>query len=409
MNNPYGAAADLLGAVRTSTLAGGMPASRGEWQPPAPADLQGLVPNLVVDALIGKGGMGAVYRAHQPHLGRTVALKILRPELAQDAAFSSRFTRESRALARLSHPHIVTLYDSGTSGGYAWMVMEYIAGANLREVLAEGHLSPAEALRLVPQICQGLQYAHDQGVVHRDLKPENILIDERGQAHLVDFGLAKLDEASGSADITQPGQVLGTLHYIAPEQLAGDTRADHRVDIYALGVVIYEMLTGSLPLGRFEPPSSHVGIDVRMDDVVLRSLERDPERRWQRVDQMSEVMDAIPAAVPPVAPVAAAAIPPSSPPQPPAAPARPLSRWSRGWAWLRACERARKGAYLAGICASLGLSTPLPAWCWRVLLITLVVIPNLGLGQMLVVAYLLLWIAVPKQARTVAIGDASKD
>ena len=393
MTDPYRAAADLLDAVRTDTLAGSPPASRGEWQPPTPAELQGLVSNLVVESLIGKGGMGAVYRAHQPHLGRTVALKVLRPELAQDAAFVARFARESRAMARLSHPNIVALFDSGTSGGYAWMVLEYIAGATLRTVLEEGRLSPQEAMRLVPQLCAGLQYAHGQGVIHRDLKPENILIDENGQAHLADFGLAKLDESAELPEITQPGQVLGTLHYIAPEQLAGDAAANHRVDIYALGVLIYEMLTGNLPMGRFEPPSRRIAIDLRMDEVVLRSLERDPERRWQQVAQMTQVMEGIrnsqaPAETPAVD-------------SPKKAPPDPLpSLWSRTCAWLRHFERERQGAYLAGICAGLGQSTPVPAWCWRIILILGLIGNgrNIDVGGWFMSLYVLLWIAVPKSA-----------
>lgn len=397
MTDPYRAAADLLGTVRTDTLAGSPPASRGEWQPPTPAELQGLVPNLVVESLIGKGGMGAVYRAQQPHLGRTVALKVLRPELAQDAAFVARFARESRAMARLSHPNIVALYDSGTSGGYAWMVLEYIAGATLRTVLAEGRLSPQEAMRLVPQLCAGLQYAHGQGVIHRDLKPENILIDENGEAHLADFGLAKLDESVELPEITQPGQVLGTLHYIAPEQLAGDAAANHRVDIYALGVLIYEMLTGNLPMGRFEPPSRRIAIDLRMDEVVLRSLERDPERRWQQVAQMTQVMEDIRTSPTTMAKSPTTDSGKKTVPEPLSSP------WSRTCAWLRHFERERQGAYLAGICAGLGKHTPMPAWCWRVILI-LGLIGNgksIDVGGWFISLYLLLWISVPKSTKKI--------
>ena len=393
MTDPYCAAADLLGAVRTDTLAGSPPASRGgEWQPPTPAELQGLVSNLVVESLIGKGGMGAVYRAHQPHLGRTVALKVLRPELAQDAAFVARFARESRAMARLSHPNIVALFDSGTSGGYAWMVLEYIDGATLRTVLAEGRLSPQEAMRLVPQLCAGLQYAHGQGVIHRDLKPENILIDENGEAHLADFGLAKLDESGDLPEITQSGQVLGTLHYIAPEQLAGDTAANHRVDIYALGVLIYEMLTGNLPMGRFEPPSRRIAIDLRMDEVVLRSLERDPERRWQQVAQMTQVMEDIRTSPTTMAKSSAGDSVQKAVPEPPRSP------WSRTCAWLRHFERERQGAYLAGICAGLGKNTLVPAWCWRVILILGLIANGMSfnVGGWFISLYLLLWITVPK-------------
>jgi hypothetical protein len=264
------------------------PAARSAWVPPDPAALAGIFPQLEVLRLIGRGGMGAVYLARQTHLDRQVALKILAPERAGDPSFAERFAREARAMARLQHPHIVTLHDFGQAGGWAYLVMEHVEGATLRQVMATGRLSPAEALALVPPLCEALAHAHAQGVVHRDLKPENILLDGRGRPRIADFGLAKLADAEGT--LTASGTTLGTLHYMAPEQVAGAADLDHRADLYALGVLLYELLTGTLPLGRFAPPSQAAGTDRRLDEVVFKSLERDPGRRWQSADELRQAL-----------------------------------------------------------------------------------------------------------------------
>jgi serine/threonine protein kinase len=172
--------------------------------------------------------------------------------------------------------------------------MEYVAGVTLRDMIAGGKLTAAAALAMTPQICEALEYAHGEGVVHRDIKPENILVDDRGRLLLADFGLAKLSgHTADRATLTQPRQAMGTLHYMAPEQMHGLPEVDHRADIYSLGVVIYEMLTGELPIGRFEPPSHRVAVDVRIDEVVLRTLERDPDRRYQQAAQLKTELDAI--------------------------------------------------------------------------------------------------------------------
>ena len=165
--------------------------------------------------------------------------------------------------------------------------MEYVDGVNLRHALRAGRLAPREALAIVPQICDALQYAHDQGVVHRDIKPENVLLDRTGRVKIADFGLAKLlGKGPDDFTLTRTQQVMGTPRYMAPEQIEKPTTVDHRADIYSLGVVLYEMLTGELPLGRFEPPSHKVQVDVRIDEVVLRTLEKEPERRYQRASQV---------------------------------------------------------------------------------------------------------------------------
>src|SRR5262249_47374558 len=162
------------------------------FAPPAPADLAHHFPHLEILEFVGKGGMGAVYRARQPGLDRLVAVKVLPPEVARDPAFAERFSREARSLARFNHPNIVTIYDFGETGGLYYIIMEFVAGQTLRQLLRAGALSEARMLRIVAQVCDALQYAHDAGVVHRDIKPENILLDARGQVKIADFGLAKL-------------------------------------------------------------------------------------------------------------------------------------------------------------------------------------------------------------------------
>jgi predicted Ser/Thr protein kinase len=260
---------------------------------PTPEELARIFPQLEILELLGKGGMGAVYKARQRGLDRLVALKILPPDVASDSAFSERFTREAKALAQLNHPNIVGVFDSGKLDGLYFFLMEYVDGVNLRQALRAGTLKPAETLKIVPQICDALQFAHDEGVVHRDIKPENILLDKRGRVKIADFGLAKLFRAKTDEALTGTHQVMGTPHYMAPEQIRGTRDVDHRADIYSLGVTFYEMLTGELPRGRFAPPSKKVHIDVRLDEVVLRTLEVEPDMRYQHASDIKTEVDQI--------------------------------------------------------------------------------------------------------------------
>jgi len=264
------------------------------FEPPPLEEIRKLFPQLEIISLLGAGGMGAVYKARQPALDRLVALKILPIANTPEVNFTERFNREARALARLSHPNIVALYEFGVAGGLHHFVMEYVDGANLRQLEQAGRLSPREALQIVPQICDALQYAHDEGVVHRDIKPENVLIDRKGRVKIADFGLAKIAGRDGdSARLTLEGQVMGTPHYMAPEQVERPLSVDHRADIYALGVVFYEMLTGDLPLGKFAPPSRKVELDIRLDDIVLRALENDPKRRYQKASDVKTQVETV--------------------------------------------------------------------------------------------------------------------
>jgi serine/threonine protein kinase len=214
---------------------------------------------------LGRGGMGVVYKARQKALNRFVALKILAPERSTDPGFAERFTAEARTLASLNHPNIVTIHDFGESGGFYHLVMEYVDGVNLRQAMTAGRFTPEQALAIVPPVCEALQYAHDHGVVHRDIKPENLLLDQEGRVKVADFGIAKLmgtlprltgsDTTTASAvpgakvgHATLDASAAGTPQYMAPEHRARGP-VDHRADIYSLGVVLYELLTG-------EPPGS---------------------------------------------------------------------------------------------------------------------------------------------------------
>ncbi len=322
--------------------------------PPAPSEIAPHFPQLEILELIGQGGMGVVYKARQTRLDRVVALKILAAEAARHPTFAERFGREARAMAKLGHPGIVTIYDFGSAGPYPFLIMEFVDGANLQQTIRAGLLQPAAALGLVMQICEALQFAHDQGIVHRDIKPGNILIDRSGRVKIADFGLAKLlDPSLSDGALTADHQVMGTPHYMAPEQISNPLSVDHRADIYSLGVVFYEMLTGNLPIGRFEPPSRRVHIDVRLDEVVLRTLEQAPARRYQQArDVGTDVASLRPAppGVPPEAGVRAD--------RPPTAPADRKAWWTGhrqglvqvlGWTLL--------GIYLLGLLGFFGFES----------------------------------------------------
>lgn len=253
-----------------------------EAELPELADIAVAFPDLEILEKIGQGGMGVVFKARQPKLDRLVALKVLPKALAATPGFPERFTREGRVLARLSHPSIVTVHDFGESGGYCFLIMEYVDGVNLRQAMKAGRFTPEQALKVVPEICAALQAAHEQGVLHRDIKPENLLLDTKGRIKIADFGIAKLlDDRGADLLLTQSGAKLGTAPYMAPEQIEQPSTVDHRADIYSLGVVLYEMLTGELPLGRFAPPSEKSAVGGNIDEIVFRALEKERGRRQQ--------------------------------------------------------------------------------------------------------------------------------
>ena len=264
-----------------------MKAEEAEFRRAEMETLATAFPEFELIELIGRGGMGEVYQARQKKLNRLVAIKILPEPFGKSDEYTERFHREAQSLARLNHPNIVTIYDYGEANGLCYFVMEFVDGVDLRRMIEAKTLTAEEALRIVPQVCDALQFAHDQGIVHRDIKPANILLDKQGRVKIADFGLAKIvGKTANDLTLTATGDVMGTAEYMAPEQRRASQSVDHRADIYSLGVVFYEMLTGEVPMGKFDPPSQRVQVDVRLDAVVLRTLEREPERRYQQVSEV---------------------------------------------------------------------------------------------------------------------------
>jgi serine/threonine protein kinase len=300
-----------------------------EQNGPPITDIIKLFPQFEILSLIGIG-VCPVYKARQPGLDRFVALKVLPPRVANKRFFIEQFNREARALARLNHPNIVTVYDFGKAGALPYLLMEFVDGTNLRKIEQAGRLSPEKVLAIVPQICEALQCAHDEGIVHRDIKPENLLLDKKGRVKITDFSIAKIlgvpvgkdfltsaNDMVGTPNYMVPEQnekpqtvdhradifydIVGTPNYMAPEQNEKPQTVDHRADIYSLGVVFYEMLTGELPWGKFAPPSMKADVDARLDEVVLHCLEKEPERRYQQASQVKADVETIASTAPPSA------------------------------------------------------------------------------------------------------------
>ena len=319
---------------------------------PTVEDLSKLFPELEIIELVGQGGMGAVYKAKQRNLDRLVALKIFLYR-SDDPEFAERFKREARALGKLSHPNIVAVHTFGLRDTMHFLLMEYVDGMNLRQVTQEEKLDPIHAMQLVPELCDALQYAHSEGVIHRDIKPENILLDTRGRIKIADFGLAKIAGAGADAGLTRTQQVMGTWNYMAPEQKERPTEVDHRADIYSLGVVIYEMLTGELPLGRFRAPSEKVAIDSRLDEVVMRALEKEPERRYQHASEFKSGFASYADVAPVAAPAMGVAAMTAAAPMPPVKAAVPnmANRHTADGARFHFClmsGREKKGRWIPG-------------------------------------------------------------
>jgi uncharacterized protein YndB with AHSA1/START domain/tRNA A-37 threonylcarbamoyl transferase component Bud32 len=268
------------------------PIGKSGFRPPSAAELNDRISSLDVLELLGQGGMGVVYKGRQPLLDRHVAIKIVRPELLGETGSVERFLREARTLARLRHPYIVTVHDVGKVDQLYYLVMEYVEGQSLRQLLSEKSVAEQDAVEFVPQMAEALQHAHESGVVHRDIKPENVLVDDRGRVRLVDFGLATLfgPAARPSADAEL---VAGTPGYMAPEQYTSPESVDHRADIYSTGVVFYEMLAGCRPSPDREPPSRKAATDPRLDPIVLRAIEKDRQRRQQAARELHAEVTAL--------------------------------------------------------------------------------------------------------------------
>ena len=265
------------------------------FQAPEPAVLSDLLPGYSVESLIAVGGMGAVYRAVQNSLHRAVAIKILPQELGADEAFRVQFETEAKAMALLNHPNLVGVYDFGNVGGLLYIVMEFVEGESLYHHAYGHHLEQDSAIRFTREICLGLQHAHENGVLHRDIKPSNILLDLQGHPKIVDFGLAQgMRQAPGKDE-----QVYGTPDYTAPEVLARSRTVDARADIFSVGVILHELLTGRVPASDPRSPSAIVSCDPRLDGVVRKATYPNPELRYTSAAEMAAELDMIAQTPPP--------------------------------------------------------------------------------------------------------------
>ena len=260
--------------------------------------------------LIAGGGMAQVWESHDEILARAVAVKVLHPHLAEDGAFLERFRREAVAAARLAHPNVVAVFDTGVDCGVAYIVMELVSGRTLRELLAaQGALGPARAVQIAAQVAEALDYAHAQGIVHRDVKPANILIADDGRVKVADFGIAKAASTvfGSNAELTQTGAIVGTAKYLSPEQVNGEPQ-DRRADIYSLGVVLYEMLCGRPPFtGDSElavamqhvraapigPRQVRAGIPRPLEAAVLKAMAKAPADRFDTAGDLRAALSTI--------------------------------------------------------------------------------------------------------------------
>ena len=265
------------------------------------------VGSYILGKQIGQGGMATVYLAHQPHLDREVALKVMHQNFLDDEGFVTRFRREAQIVAKLTHPHIVPVYDFNEHDGQPYLVMKYIQGWTLKKQLIKDPLDLEGVVRVMTAIGDALTYAHSQDILHRDIKPSNIVIDKDGVPYLTDFGLARL--ASSGESTMSADMLLGTPHYISPEQARGVKELDARTDVYSLGVVLYELMVGKVPFtgdSAFSiihdhiytplPPPTQVNPELpeAVEQVLFRALEKKPDDRYETAnDLMSALSDAI--------------------------------------------------------------------------------------------------------------------
>ncbi len=237
---------------------------------------------------IGQGGIAEIYKARQKSLGRPVAIKVLFPDLTGDHDIVRRFDREATTIAALNHPNIVHVIDKGISRGRYYFVMEYVDGTSFREIILDEKYAVRDKLEYIVMVLKGLDYAHKNGVIHRDIKPANILIDKDGNALLADFGIAQI-LAKGEHEMTRSDIVMGTLAYMSPEQRESTAKVDLTTDIFAVGIMIYEILTGKRPVGRFRLPSEvNPKISKRFDDIINRCLAEDPRERYQAAVELKD-------------------------------------------------------------------------------------------------------------------------
>ncbi|MDP1586797.1 MAG: protein kinase, partial [Prosthecobacter sp.] len=265
------------------------------WEPPSPAELQAQMPGYTIEKLLGRGGMGAVYKGVQSNLDRPVAIKILPPGVDQeDPSFAERFKNEARLMARLNNPAVVSVHDFGlTTGGLLYFAMEYVDGTDVSQMIrSQGKLPPEHALAITAHVCDALSAAHELGIVHRDIKPANVLINMEGQVKVADFGLAKATDPS-QMGLTKTNMAMGTPDFVSPEALMPGVPLDGRADLYAVGVMLYNMLTGTIPRGAFRMPSATLQTDARFDPIIQKAMEMDRERRYQTALDLRRDLDVI--------------------------------------------------------------------------------------------------------------------
>ena len=269
----------------------------GGWQPPTLEEMQAMLPQYQFVSLLGRGGMGAVFKAVQVTLDRDVAIKVLPGDLVaddDDAQFAERFKNEARTMAKMNHPAIVNVYDFGeTKTGLLYIVMEFIDGTDVAQMIAsQGKLPEDYALSITAHVGDALQYAHTHGVIHRDIKPANILINMDGAVKVADFGLAKAHDAA-EGGLTKTNMAMGTPDFVAPEALISGIPLDGRADLYAMGVMLYQMLTGEIPRGIWAMPSTKLGTDPRFDGIIAKAMQTDREVRYQSAAELRQDLDTI--------------------------------------------------------------------------------------------------------------------
>jgi len=275
---------------RTSTR------GRGRWQPPSLDEIQALLPGYRFEAVLGQGGMGVVFRCTQVSLDRRVAIKVLPKDWWSDgdSSFAARFRQEALTMAKLAHPGIVTVFDAGEAGGFLYIVMEYVDGTDVaRLIRQEGKVAPERASAWLASVCEALDHAHRLGVIHRDIKPANLLVTREGVVKIADFGLARHLDETLAGRLTHTDVAIGTPDFLAPEAWTPDVPLDARADIYAIGVTLYQMLTGEVPRGLWEMPSARIGTDARFDAIIERAMQPKPEARYQSSAEMRRDLDLI--------------------------------------------------------------------------------------------------------------------
>lgn len=276
---------------------------------PDSADLAPLFPGYEIQGLIATGGMGAVYGAVQKSLERAVAIKILPQEFTRDEAFRAGFEAEAKAMARLNHPNLIGVYDFGEVAGMLYIIMEYVPGQSLHHSAHGIAIDPSEVIRLVTGICHGLAHAHQNGIIHRDIKPSNILLDLNANPKIGDFGLAR----PADRQIQAGEEIFGTPHYTAPEVVAAPSAVDHRADIFSVGVLLHELLTGRLPADDHRTASAISMCDPRFDAIIRRATDLMPDRRYASALEIVEELHTIATtAGPKVLRTAPAGVPPEA-------------------------------------------------------------------------------------------------